>query len=218
MSDDAQEKQSFSDKDEIEDIDEQVPWWKRQEREARKRNQKLNDEWKEEKQQKQRLKEEQERLKEEQDKRPWSIKNFEFVYLISLLTELHMYYLFPEVRPEVQLSIPLQLGILVFVYGSFALLCLLASRKRSNIAKWIVVILSGFTILSLLLQMPEIIPELISLSGLSYLQIGQLIFVCATIRFAFAKESRAWFAGIQISEDKANGSFSKPDSHEERTW
>ena len=74
MSDDAQEKQSFSGEEEVEDIDEQEPWWKRQEREARKRNQKLNDEWKEEKQQKERLKEERERLKEEQDKRPQSIK------------------------------------------------------------------------------------------------------------------------------------------------
>lgn len=185
---------------------EQEPWWKRQEREAKEHTRKLKDEWKEEKQQRQVLKEEQERLKEAQDKRPESIKSFEGAYLFSLLIELHMYFRYPEMRPEVQISIPFQMGIMVFVYGSFALLCLLASRKRSNIAKWIVVILSGFSILAILLQIPEIISGLVSFNFLEIGQTVQLFCVCATIVFAFSPKSRAWFAGIQMEhgEDEAS--------------
>ncbi len=173
--------------------EEQEPWWKRQEREARERNRKLKDGWKEEKQQKQILKEEQERLEEEQDKRPQSIKNFEAAYLLSLFIELQIYVRYPEMRPEVEISIFLQLGILLFVYGSIAILCLLASRKRSNIAKWIIVIISGFSILSFTLQISEITSGLVSLNFLEISQTARLFLECIAIVFAFTRESRIWF-------------------------
>ena len=200
--------------------EEQEPWWKRQERESRERLKQVDEERKEEKRQKQMWKEEQERLKEEQDKRPQSIKNFEFMFLGLLFFELQAYVRFPEARPEVHISIPFQLGILIFVCGIFALVCLLASRKRSNIAKWVVVIESGLIVLTLTFFLPEIISEIISLNlgGLELSQVIQLVCACGTIISAFSKESRAWFAGIQIDEDESNESFPKPNRHEERTW
>ena len=100
------------------------------------------------------------------------------------------------------MSISFEIGILFFMYGSLTLLCLLASRKRSNISKWIVVIVSGFSIFSTILYIPEIVSGLVSLSLLEISQTVQLFCVCTAIKCAFAKESRDWFAGIQIKNDE----------------
>ena len=81
---------------------EQEPWWKRQEREAREHNQTSKEERKAKKQRKEEEKQQKQRIKEKQDKRPESIKNFEYAYLFSLFIGLQMYIRHPEMRPEIK--------------------------------------------------------------------------------------------------------------------
>ena len=183
---------------------EQEPWWKRQEREARERNQTLKEESKEKKQrkkeEKQTLKEEQERMEKEQDKRPESIKNFEQFYLISLFAGFFISMKSPEKLFE---GMPwyFEVGFPIIILGIIALLVLHASRNQNNIAKWIVVIVAGFSILSAILFIPELVSGLVSLSLLEISQTFQLICFCVAIKYAFTKESRDWFAGIPIENN-----------------
>ena len=155
---------------------EQEPWWKRQEREARERNQRLNDEWEEEKERKQ-------RLKEERDKRPESIKIFEKLFLGSLGVEFLIHKESPNIFFE-EICLGILKSELCFLYWEFSRYWLLhASRNQSNIAKWIIIILTGVSILTYLLFIPEIISSLISMtmSKLQVFQTGQTFLECAAL-------------------------------------
>ncbi len=73
------------------------------------------------------------------------------------------------------------------------LLILLTSRKRNNIAKWILVTLFGFGIVFY-------IPQLSSLFDIGFAGVLSLIQVltrCAGIYFLFAQGSRDWFRVIK---------------------
>ena len=161
MSDDAQDKQLFSDEEDVDDI--------------------------------------------KAEGRPQSIKIFEQAFLWSIFIELKIFFRFPETRTEIfaeEMSKSLQLGFVLFILVIFVLLALHASRNRSNVAKWIIVVSVGFSLLS---YIPEIALGVVSIfTELDSLQ--QWITVksfleCFAISYLFVKESRDWFRRASPAEE-----------------
>ena len=125
---------------------------------------------------------------------PKHIKYFEWTWLGSLPLGIIVAELsYSEI---VGAGIEVFSGFIQFVtLGVMLLLILLTSRKRNNIAKWILVILFGLGIVFY-------IPQLSSLFNLGFagvLSSLQVLAQCVGIYFLFTQESRDWFRVIKIN-------------------
>jgi len=123
---------------------------------------------------------------------PKHIKYFEWTWLGSLAIGIIVSSLSysATVAPGMEIFAGF---IQFFVLGVTLLLVLLTSRKRSKIAKWILVVLFG---LGIVVYIPQL-AVLFNL-GLEYQIVGvlsslQVLAQCVGVYFLFTQESRDWF-------------------------
>mgnify|MGYP001174924544 FL=1 len=76
-----------------------------------------------------------------------------------------------------------------FTFGISLLLILLISRKRNNIAKWILVVMYGFGIVMYIPQLAF----LLNIGFVGVLSSLQLLAQCVGLYFLFTEDSREWF-------------------------
>ena len=125
---------------------------------------------------------------------PKHIKYFEWTWLGSLSLGIIVAALsYSEI---VGAGMEIFSGFIQFVtLGVMLLLILLTSRKRNNIAKWILVVLFGLGIVFY-------IPHLSSLFNKGFagvLSSLQVLAQCVGIYFLFTQESRDWFSVIKTN-------------------
>ena len=125
---------------------------------------------------------------------PKHIKYFEWTWLGSLSLGIIVSALsYSEI---VGAGMEIVFGFIQFItLGVMLLLILLISRKRNNIAKWILVVLFGLGIVFY-------IPQLSSLFNKGFagvLSSLQVLAQCVGIYFLFTQESRDWFRGIKTN-------------------
>jgi len=82
-----------------------------------------------------------------------------------------------------------------FVFGVMLLLILLISRKRSKIAKWILVVFFG---LGIVFYIPQL-ANLFNLGFAGVLSSLQLIAQCVGLYFLFTQESRDWLRVVKTN-------------------
>ena len=125
---------------------------------------------------------------------PKHIKYFEWTWLGSLSLGIIVAAL--SYSELVGAGMEIFSGFIQFVtLGIMLLLILLTSRKRNNIAKWILVVLFGLGIVFY-------IPKLSSLFNLGFagvLSSLQVLAQCVGIYFLFTQESRDWFRVIKTN-------------------
>jgi len=119
---------------------------------------------------------------------PKHIKYFEWTWLGSLAIGIIVSALsYSEMVPD---ELEVFAGfILFFTFGIMLLLILLTSRKRNNIAKWILVIMFGFGIVMYIPQLAF----LFNIGFVGVLSSLQLLAQCVGLYFLFTEESREWF-------------------------
>ena len=198
------EKPEYRDLLETEEQD-QEPWWKRQEREAKERTKQLKDDRK-----KLKNRELQWKLHQEQE-RPNSIKYFEWLWLGSILigiivSAISYQHMLSEIQNEFgelgslfEILVPIGTAIGV---GLTLLFVLLTSRRQNKVAKWFLVIMFG---LGLAFSIPELNTRFGYSVFVGILSSIQIALQCVGIYFLFTSGSRAWFAGIQIENDEDEG-------------
>ena len=125
---------------------------------------------------------------------PKHIKYFEWTWLGSLALGIIVSALsYSEMVPA---GTEIFAGFIqIFVFGVTLLLILLISRKRSNIAKWIVVVFFGLGIV-------VYIPQLASLFNMGFVGVLsslQALAQCVGLYFLFTQESRDWFRVIKTN-------------------
>ena len=125
---------------------------------------------------------------------PKHIKYFEWTWLGSLSLGIIVSALsYSEI---VGTGMEIFAGVIQFVtLGVMLLLILLTSRKRNNIAKWILVVLFGLGIVFY-------IPQLSSLFNIGFsgvLSSLQVLAQCVGMYFLFTQESRDWFRVIKTN-------------------
>ncbi len=121
---------------------------------------------------------------------PKHIKFFEWAWLGSLVIGIIISGLTYSATVEPGMEVYAAF-IQFVVIGLILLLVLLTSRKRSNIAKWVLVVLFGLGVVAY-------IPELALLFDLGFagvLSSLQLLAQSVGIYFLFTQESRDWFQG-----------------------
>lgn len=124
---------------------------------------------------------------------PKHIKYFEWIWLGSLALGIIIAALsYSETVPA---GMEIFAGFIqFFVFGIILLLVLLTSRKRSNIAKWILVVLFG---LGAIFYIPQLaILFHIKIAGV--LSSLQLLAQCVGLYFLFTQESREWFKNVKV--------------------
>ena len=122
---------------------------------------------------------------------PKHIKYFEWTWLGSLAVGIIVSALsYSEMVPvELDIFDGFILFFYLFIFGIILLLILLTSRKRSNITKWILVVMFGFGIV---LYIPQL-AFLFNLGFVGVLSSLQLLAQCVGVYFLFTEESREWF-------------------------
>jgi len=119
---------------------------------------------------------------------PKHIKYFEWTWLGSLAIGIIVSSLSysATVAPGMEIFAGF---IQFFVLGVTLLLVLLTSRKRSKIAKWILVVLFG---LGIVVYIPQL-AVLFNLGFVGVLSSLQVLVQCVGVYFLFTQESRDWF-------------------------
>jgi len=126
---------------------------------------------------------------------PKHIKYFEWTWLGSLAIGIIVSALsYSEMVPdELEVFVEVFAGFILFFYffifGIILLLILLISRKRNNIAKWILVVMFGFGIVMYIPQLAF----LFNIGFVGVLSSLQLLAQCVGLYFLFTEESREWF-------------------------
>jgi O-antigen/teichoic acid export membrane protein len=125
---------------------------------------------------------------------PNHIKYFEWVILGSIAlgiiqTGLPFYLFAPGPAP----SEPPFLVVNLILPPLLVLLVLLTSRKRSNIAKWILVLITAFIIVINI----ALISSFFEMGFAGILLLTQSLLQCVGIYFLFTEESRNWFKEIK---------------------
>ena len=119
-----------------------------------------------------------------------SIKLFEQLFIVSIVIGILANILtFSTVGLPAEATY-MVVGIQILTFAIILSLVLLTSRKKSNIAKWLLVILFAIGLLAILAQ-----PGLILANGItSIIGIIQTLIQAAAVYFLFTKEARDWFA------------------------
>ena len=119
---------------------------------------------------------------------PKHIKYFEWTWLGSLAIGIIVSALsYSEMVPG---GLEIFAGFIqFFTFGISLLLILLISRKRNNIAKWILVVMFGFGIVMYIPQLAF----LLNIGFVGVLSSLQLLAQCVGLYFLFTEDSREWF-------------------------
>ena len=119
---------------------------------------------------------------------PKHIKYFEWTWLGSLATGIIVSALsYSEMVPG---GLEIFAGFIqFFTFGISLLLILLISRKRNNIAKWILVVMFGFGIVMYIPQLAF----LFNIGFVGVLSSLQFLAQCVGLYFLFTEDSREWF-------------------------
>ena len=120
---------------------------------------------------------------------PKSIKYFELLWLGSLVIGAFMVMLTWEFMIAMQVSKTFIIFILIFVFVIMLALILLTSRKRSNIAKWVLV---AFFVVGFIPYIPQLI-KFYEMGLPGYLSTIQVLMQFAGVLFLFSKNGRDWF-------------------------
>lgn len=129
--------------------------------------------------------------------RPKAIVQFEWVYIASLLIGMLSTYLTAD-RNAAQMAnggvafSASAIIIMSWVFSAIGLaLALLASRKASNVARWIVIVFAALGIVSF----PFAIPALPTMGPVAVLAVSQFVLSIVTIYLLLRPDAKAWFAG-----------------------
>ncbi len=130
--------------------------------------------------------------------RPESIKKFDILYLASILVGMIgtvMNFGSIEAQAAGTMMTPTVLWVITGItYALTFLLWYLISRRASNIAKWILVVLTLIGLISL----PSIFVGPFSLN--KFIGLASTILNVAGVIFLFKPDARAWFAGDQLDD------------------
>jgi hypothetical protein len=119
---------------------------------------------------------------------PNSIKYFEWLFLGSLVLGVAVSAITYEAN--VQMSNPLFVAIIqFFVIAIILLLVLLTSRKKSGIAKWILIIFMAIGVILYIPQLSSFFEQ--GIAGM--ISFSQLTMQCIALYLLFTPESRRWF-------------------------
>lgn len=128
--------------------------------------------------------------------RPKSIVQFEYVYLASLAIGLLAAYLTADMNAAQMANsgVAFSAGAIITLSWGFAaiglVLALLASRKASNVARWITIVFAALGIASF----PFSVPTLPTIGPVAILAVSQFILSIVVIYLLFRPDARAWFA------------------------
>ncbi|WP_076071954.1 hypothetical protein [Sphingomonas montana] len=131
--------------------------------------------------------------------RPKSIVQFEYVYIGSMLLGILAAYLTADKNAAMMRNSGLPVSDATLIFGQWALsaifvaIALLASRKASNVARWIIVVLAAFAVVSF----PFSIPLLPLMGPVSILAVSQFVLAIVVIYLLFRRDAKAWFAGVR---------------------
>jgi len=122
---------------------------------------------------------------------PKHIKYFEWTWLGSLVIGIIVSSIsYSEMVPvELEVFAGFILFFYFFIFGIGLLLILLISRKRNNIAKWILVVMFGFGIVMYIPQLAF----LFNIGFVGVLSSLQFLAQCVGLYFLFTEDSREWF-------------------------
>lgn len=129
--------------------------------------------------------------------RPKAIEQFEYVYLGQMLLSIVATYLTADKTAAMLQNSGMAVSdaMLITVQWVFSALfvgiALLASRRRSNVARWIIVVLSAFGAASFLFT----IGQLPMLGRVAILAVSQCVLSIVVLYLLFRPEAKAWFAG-----------------------
>ncbi|MFD1949524.1 hypothetical protein ACFSGX_01925 [Sphingomonas arantia] len=131
--------------------------------------------------------------------RPKSIVQFEYVYIAALLLGIVATYLMAgQTAALMQMNgMPVSEGALITIQWVMAAIlagiALLASRKASNVARWIVIVLCGLAVVSFLFS----VRNLSAMGSVSILAVSQFVLSIVVIYLLFRPDAKAWFAGVR---------------------
>lgn len=131
---------------------------------------------------------------------PPSIKKFDIFYLGALAVGTVGFFIgYDDTVAQLRTQLAgtgMEIGD-GFVTGSFIvsmaislLLWWLISSKRSTVAKWILIILTGFSVLGVVMGLQQMLANLTIASGLSLLS---LVLSLIAIWFLFQPDTKPWF-------------------------
>tara|TARA_B100000929_G_scaffold178545_1_gene141397 strand:+ start:611 stop:1033 length:423 start_codon:yes stop_codon:yes gene_type:complete len=130
--------------------------------------------------------------------RPESIKKFDILYLASILVGMIgtiMNFSSIEVQAAGTMLTPTTLVVItVITYALTLLLWYFISRRASNIAKWILVVLTLIGLIGL----PSIFVGEFNLN--KFIGLASTILSVAGVYFLFKPDARAWFAGETVDD------------------
>ncbi|MDB5682386.1 MAG: hypothetical protein JWM75_84 [Sphingomonas bacterium] len=119
--------------------------------------------------------------------RPRQILYFERAYLLSLAIAVVSLFLYWDALQAVASPI-LLVGASVVLMGVMVTLVLLTSRRRSAVAKWLLVVL---TTIGIVMALPSVGGSLSAGIG-GWLSIGQTLLQLAAMILLFTRAARAW--------------------------
>ena len=130
--------------------------------------------------------------------RPKSIIWFELLSIGAILISLIPMYQFLETMRNGAVSTPGVVGAVLVSLGLPLLLTLLVSRKRSNIAKWIYVLLMavGFIAIARVLLT-------VGTADLDYVGAAVTVLQAVTVGLLFTGSARAWLGGTDTPDMRA---------------
>ena len=128
--------------------------------------------------------------------RPKSIIQFEWIYLASAAIGVLSTYLTADANAAQMANsgiafTPSTIIVVTWITTAIGVgLALLASRKASNVARWIVIVLSALGIVSF----PFLVPALPAMGPIAILTVSQFVLSIVMIWLLLRPDAKAWFA------------------------
>lgn len=129
-------------------------------------------------------------------KRPASIRWFERLNLVSVAAALlYSWLAWDETAALAEadgLGSEVMLSLIAISCGVFLLVLWLIAWRRSNVAKWIWIVLSGFALLFVMIDYRAVLTESRFMIALAAIQ---FLVPVLTLWLLFRRDARRWFAG-----------------------
>ena len=140
---------------------------------------------------------------EEQEDAPRDINRFEQAWLIgwilSAVVAIGMFDYSAMIIGPIRAVL-----VNVVLFGISIVLMGYASRRRSNVARWLLI---PFTLLIFFYDLSHV-TELRDRGAVAYLAVGRITLMVTAIYFLFTPGSRAWFAGRPLPPGAADEDWS----------